>query len=210
MPAWFDCFRLPSKDTSFTQAIKLLYDSNCTLTAIYSILQDIHQTHFWYTQGPFGLVSSNMPSQQTAQATAPYIPSRDVIDRHDYGVTKTRKASSTGGGRAWSDDEVGLIHGCDVHDLGTQLTPATGGISHPDSTPEDALQVHCSTSKKDRTCVPPPLSSAFPRQQSTQEGRLRLIRHLQRTPHPRPRDASKPSSRDHLPFSFAPWQCSQL
>lgn len=36
-----------------------------------------------------------------------YAPTTDVMDRHDYGVTKHhRKNSSTGGGRAWSEDEV--------------------------------------------------------------------------------------------------------
>ncbi|KAJ3464147.1 hypothetical protein MRS44_008933 [Fusarium solani] len=50
-----------------------------------------------------------MPSQQIAQAAAPYIPSRDSMDRHDYGVTKSRKASSTGGGRAWSDEEEAYL-----------------------------------------------------------------------------------------------------
>ncbi|KAM5354006.1 hypothetical protein ACJ41O_000656 [Fusarium nematophilum] len=50
-----------------------------------------------------------MPSQQIAQAAAPYIPSRDVIDRHEYGITKSRKASSTGGGRAWSDEEEAYL-----------------------------------------------------------------------------------------------------
>lgn len=40
--------------------------------------------------------------------TAPpavYIPTSDAIDRHEYGVTKNRKTASTGGGRAWSEDE---------------------------------------------------------------------------------------------------------
>ncbi|KAF4459555.1 hypothetical protein FALBO_13688 [Fusarium albosuccineum] len=50
-----------------------------------------------------------MPSQQIAQAAAPYIPARDAMDRHDYGVTKSRKASSTGGGRAWSDEEEAYL-----------------------------------------------------------------------------------------------------
>ncbi|KAM0430963.1 hypothetical protein ACHAPT_005597 [Fusarium lateritium] len=50
-----------------------------------------------------------MPSQQIAQAAAPYIPSRDSMDRHEYGVTKSRKASSTGGGRAWSDEEEAYL-----------------------------------------------------------------------------------------------------
>lgn len=47
-----------------------------------------------------------MSCRQTAQATVAYMPTRDAMDRHDYGVTKTRKAASTGGGRAWSEDEV--------------------------------------------------------------------------------------------------------
>jgi len=34
-----------------------------------------------------------------------YTPS-DALDRHDYGVQKNRKPASTGGGRAWSEDEV--------------------------------------------------------------------------------------------------------
>ncbi|KAH8679180.1 hypothetical protein BGZ61DRAFT_496440 [Ilyonectria robusta] len=46
-----------------------------------------------------------MSCRQTAQPQGPYMPMRDAMDRHDYGVTKTRKASSTGGGRAWSEDE---------------------------------------------------------------------------------------------------------
>ncbi|KAJ2905193.1 hypothetical protein MKZ38_006099 [Zalerion maritima] len=33
-----------------------------------------------------------------------YAPT-DALDRHEYGVTKSRKAASTGGGRAWSEDE---------------------------------------------------------------------------------------------------------
>jgi len=45
----------------------------------------------------------------TMQMTAPpvtYNPTSDAMDRHDYGITKNRKATSTGGGRAWSEDEV--------------------------------------------------------------------------------------------------------
>ncbi|KAH8780858.1 hypothetical protein F5883DRAFT_406122 [Diaporthe sp. PMI_573] len=36
---------------------------------------------------------------------AMYNPTSDVMDRHEYGITKSRKSSSTGGGRAWSEDE---------------------------------------------------------------------------------------------------------
>ncbi len=32
----------------------------------------------------------------------------DSVNRHDFGVQKTRKYSSTGGGRAWTEDEVSM------------------------------------------------------------------------------------------------------
>jgi hypothetical protein len=34
----------------------------------------------------------------------------DAINRHDFGVQKNRKQASTGGGRAWSEDEVRNIY----------------------------------------------------------------------------------------------------
>jgi hypothetical protein len=34
----------------------------------------------------------------------------DAMNRHDYGIQKNRKQASTGGGRAWSEDEVRLVH----------------------------------------------------------------------------------------------------
>lgn len=40
-----------------------------------------------------------------APQSAAYIPTSDSSTRHEYGVTKTRKTTSTGGGRAWSEDE---------------------------------------------------------------------------------------------------------
>ncbi|KAL1895636.1 hypothetical protein Sste5346_005106 [Sporothrix stenoceras] len=36
---------------------------------------------------------------------ATYTPTSDAMDRHEYGISKNRKPASTGGGRAWSDDE---------------------------------------------------------------------------------------------------------
>ncbi|KAF5664158.1 hypothetical protein FHETE_7209 [Fusarium heterosporum] len=54
-------------------------------------------------------MTSGMPAHQMAQVAAPYIPARDSMDRHDYGITKSRKASSTGGGRAWSDEEESYL-----------------------------------------------------------------------------------------------------
>ncbi|KXH26117.1 hypothetical protein CSIM01_13749 [Colletotrichum simmondsii] len=45
------------------------------------------------------------PTMQLAPHTATYTPTSDAMDRHEYGITKNRKAASTGGGRAWSEDE---------------------------------------------------------------------------------------------------------
>lgn len=51
------------------------------------------------------------PAMHPAPQTAAYIPTSDASNRHDYGVTKTRKTTSTGGGRAWSEDEVCVMDG---------------------------------------------------------------------------------------------------
>ncbi|KAI1477793.1 hypothetical protein F4774DRAFT_183061 [Daldinia eschscholtzii] len=46
------------------------------------------------------------PLQLTTSSVMPYTPTSDVLDRHEYAVTKNRKlTASTGGGRAWSEDE---------------------------------------------------------------------------------------------------------
>ncbi|KAI0127297.1 hypothetical protein BJ170DRAFT_368354 [Xylariales sp. AK1849] len=45
------------------------------------------------------------PMQLTSHTNTPYNPTSDAHDRHDYGVSKNRKLASTGGGRAWSEDE---------------------------------------------------------------------------------------------------------
>ncbi|KAF7551900.1 hypothetical protein G7046_g7582 [Stylonectria norvegica] len=46
-----------------------------------------------------------MSTTHMATASAPYMPSSDAMDRQSCGVTKSRKTASTGGGRAWSEDE---------------------------------------------------------------------------------------------------------
>ncbi|KAI1378471.1 hypothetical protein F4677DRAFT_396615 [Hypoxylon crocopeplum] len=44
--------------------------------------------------------------QLTSSSGVPYTPTSDALDRHDYGISKNRKlVASTGGGRAWSEDE---------------------------------------------------------------------------------------------------------
>ncbi|KAI1840895.1 hypothetical protein JX265_013391 [Neoarthrinium moseri] len=45
------------------------------------------------------------PMQLTSHLNTPYAPTSDALDRHDFGVSKNRKLASTGGGRAWSEDE---------------------------------------------------------------------------------------------------------
>ncbi|KAK8035126.1 hypothetical protein PG993_010121 [Apiospora rasikravindrae] len=45
------------------------------------------------------------PMQLNAHTNVAYHPTSDALDRHDYGITKNRKLASTGGGRAWSEDE---------------------------------------------------------------------------------------------------------
>ncbi|KAI9650789.1 hypothetical protein NHQ30_000820 [Ciborinia camelliae] len=47
-------------------------------------------------------MSSNQMNIQVTPST--YVPV-DVAQRHEYGIQKNRKAASTGGGRAWSEDE---------------------------------------------------------------------------------------------------------
>ncbi|KAI1346065.1 hypothetical protein F5Y01DRAFT_32760 [Xylaria sp. FL0043] len=45
------------------------------------------------------------PIQLNTHEGVPYTPTSDALDRHEFGVSKNRKLASTGGGRAWSEDE---------------------------------------------------------------------------------------------------------
>ncbi|KAI0399160.1 hypothetical protein F4802DRAFT_611091 [Xylaria palmicola] len=45
------------------------------------------------------------PIRLNTQEGIPYIPTSDAVDRHELGISKNRKLASTGGGRAWSEDE---------------------------------------------------------------------------------------------------------
>ncbi|KAL8343122.1 hypothetical protein RB598_004461 [Gaeumannomyces tritici] len=45
------------------------------------------------------------PTMHMTAPVAHYQPTSDMMDRHEYGVMKSRKTASTGGGRAWSEDE---------------------------------------------------------------------------------------------------------
>lgn len=46
------------------------------------------------------------PTMAMTLPTVMYTPTFNAMDRHDYGIKKHRKHPSTGGGRAWSEDEV--------------------------------------------------------------------------------------------------------
>ncbi|KAI6382635.1 hypothetical protein MCOR25_000635 [Pyricularia grisea] len=46
-----------------------------------------------------------MSPMHMSMAPMAYTPISDAMDRHEYGITKNRKTASTGGGRAWSEDE---------------------------------------------------------------------------------------------------------
>lgn len=47
-----------------------------------------------------------MSPAQMATMMVSYNTTSDATIRHEYGVSKHRKTASTGGGRAWSDEEV--------------------------------------------------------------------------------------------------------
>lgn len=51
-------------------------------------------------------MSSTMTQMNTANMAPSAYTSVDSINRHEYGVQKNKKQTSTGGGRAWSEDEV--------------------------------------------------------------------------------------------------------
>ncbi len=49
------------------------------------------------------------PPMELTHSNMAYIPTSDALERHEFAVTKHRKTASTGGGRAWSEDEVSGI-----------------------------------------------------------------------------------------------------
>jgi hypothetical protein len=54
----------------------------------------------------------------SAHVAQSHYSSVDAINRHDFGVQKNRKQASTGGGRAWSEDEVRIYFWCSLFILG--------------------------------------------------------------------------------------------
>ena len=75
----------------------------------------------------------------------PYIPTSDVANRHHYGVTKSRKQASTGGGgRAWGEAEVsGENQGpVDIFASKGMLTFDSGDLLASGSASEVAIQTH--------------------------------------------------------------------
>ena len=81
--------------------------------------------------------SPAIPSHRNSHKTDSPV---DAVDRHDFGVQKNRKYPSTGGGRAWTEDEVSACSR--VRCLpGSRLTVVVilGGLPSSDSSAEDAL-----------------------------------------------------------------------
>jgi hypothetical protein len=50
-------------------------------------------------------MSPTMMNTSIHNMSSTYTPS-DALNRHQYAVQKVRKPASTGGGRAWSEEEV--------------------------------------------------------------------------------------------------------
>jgi len=67
-------------------------------------------------------------------AQNPYT-SVDAINRHDFGVQKNRKPASTGGGRAWSEDEVWQNPRLSIN----RLTNYVGSISSSNPSSKNAI-----------------------------------------------------------------------
>lgn len=101
------------------------------------------------------------PMQLTAHSSVMYTPTSDALDRHDYGISKNRKQlASTGGGRAWSEDEVSYYYTMSISrwiDIRPGLASSftnrwhsyIGSLSSSNSPPEDALQAYCRSLEED-------------------------------------------------------------
>lgn len=79
-------------------------------------------------------MSSNQMNTQVASST--YVPV-DVAQRHEYGIQKNRKSASTGGGRAWSEDEVWIKQKFSKRTITNPFL--LGSLSSSNSSSEDAL-----------------------------------------------------------------------
>lgn len=124
------------------------------------------------------------PMQLTSHMSVAYAPTSDVLDRHDYGISKNRKLASTGGGRAWSEDEVRmcrmdsrLVTQPEAAREGTanQVLLLLGSLSSPDSSPENAVQAYCRSSEENRAGLPSALPPVEPRKQPPQAHHFGLV-----------------------------------
>jgi hypothetical protein len=135
LPNWLGCLHSFFVDFSLSHLFRSLYSYFCCipsqldlpernilhcssgllsttsiLTTCWIYKSDI--TIHFYTDDFYSSRSMTVMSTPTNQmntsshvAQSNYIPV-DAINRHDFGVQKNRKQASTGGGRAWSEDEV--------------------------------------------------------------------------------------------------------
>ncbi len=113
-------------------------------------------------------MSAPMNQMNTSSHPSPssYSPVDDALARHEYGVQKNKKQASTGGGRAWSEDEV--CSGVSAGIMAYRTDTFVGSLPSPDSTPENAIQAHCHSLEEDRVGLSPALPSIVSRQQPPQ------------------------------------------
>jgi hypothetical protein len=82
--------------------------------------------------------------QEEEQSQSPATPSRK--DEQNGSAPRHRKAASTGGGRAWTEEEVSNTRGLTLLYV---LTKEKGVVPFANTQQQNALQTHRSTSPKD-------------------------------------------------------------
>ena len=92
-------------------------------------------------------------------------------DRSEFGFQKQRKAIATGGGRAWTEEEVSLLKLFSQH----QTDIVEGSLSAAHSQKQDAIQAHRGATSQDRAGLPSSLSSNVLWQQPEETWGLSLV-----------------------------------
>jgi len=115
---------------------------------------------------------SNGPCFSTVERGERMLP-REHVDHYQHSIWKHRKPMSTGGGRAWSEEEVSRwCRWCywpwsaDMH---------IGDVSDREASPKGALQSHRCSSAQDRSGLSPTLSPAQKSEWSTGAHTLNVI-----------------------------------
>jgi hypothetical protein len=91
--------------------------------------------------------------QEEGRSQYPLSPSRKDVQNES--VPRHRKAASTGGGRAWTEDEVSK----DVRLISQDTDKVKGVVPSANPQQQNALQTYCGASSKDRARLSTPLPS---------------------------------------------------